>query len=201
MPAETTRAQSTPAQTTPATPRRSRADGLRNRELLLSAAHDAFAAADGRAVSLEGIAKAAGVGIGTLYRHFPTREALVEAVYESELSSLTDPATLPSGPADRALRLWMERYAVFVATKRGMMDVLRAGWASGSIATPSTRERINGVVDGYLTAGADEGVLRAGIVADDVTAALLGAFQSTATSDDPEQIGRLLDLLVAGVRA
>src|SRR6185312_1176153 len=111
-----------------------RADATRNRDRLLQVAREAFAAADGP-VSLEGVARAAGVGIGTLYRHFPTREALVEAVYAAELDDVTGSVAglLERLPPDAALRAWMGRYAGFAAAKRGMVDTLRAGWASGRI--------------------------------------------------------------------
>ena len=182
-------------------PRAPRADALRNRDKLVQVARAAFAAADD-SVPLEGIAREAGVGIGTLYRHFPTREALVEAVYAAELDDLTGsvPALLRQLPPDAALRAWMGRYAAFVATKRGMADTLRAGWASGRIATPTTRERVTAAIATFLTGGAEAGSLRTDVDPQDVTAMLLGVFLSTAASNTPEQIGRLLDLVVDALR-
>jgi AcrR family transcriptional regulator len=190
-----------PAEASPAAGRPARSDARRNREKLLATARAAFTAADG-AVALETIAREAGVGIGTLYRHFPTREALVEAVYSAELDDVTTnaPALLAELPPDAALRAWMDRYAAFVATKRGMMDTLRAGWASGSIATPSTRERITAAIATILTEGARTGRLRADVEAQDVTTLLLGVFFSTAAGDTPGQTGRLLDLVVDALR-
>src|SRR5437879_6401556 len=105
-----------------------RADAHRNRQRLLEAARRAFASGS-PVVTLEAIAREAGVGIGTLYRHFPTREALVEAVYRAELSRLCDSAgeLLAAAHApDAALRSWMDRFAEYVATKREMADALRA---------------------------------------------------------------------------
>lgn len=178
-----------------------RADALRNRDKLLDAARAAFAAADD-SVALEGIARAAGVGIGTLYRHFPTREALVEAVYAAELDDVTAsaPALLRELPPEAALRAWMGRYAAFVATKRGMAETLRAGWSSGRIATPTTRERITAAIAAILACGAEDGSLRADVDPQDVTAMLLGVFLSTAASDAPEQVGRLIDLVMDALR-
>ena len=178
-----------------------RAHARRNREKLVAVAREAFAAADDT-VPLEGIARAAGVGIGTLYRHFPTREALVEAVYGAELHDVATsaPALLDRWPPDVALRTWMDGYAAFVAKKRGMADTLRAGWASGRIATPTTRERITAAIALILTAGAETGSLRADVRPDDVTAMLLGVFLTTAAGGTPEQTGRLLDLLVDALR-
>jgi len=99
-------------------------------------AREAFATQD--ALILEDVARAADVGIGTLYRHFPTREALVEAVYAAELDAVTSsaPGLLTELTPPAVLRALMDRYAAFAAAKRGMVDTLRAGWASGRITTP-----------------------------------------------------------------
>ena len=96
-----------------------RADARRNRDRLLAAATQALA--DGE-VSLEAIARAAGVGIGTLYRHFPTRAALVEAAYRTELDRVTDLSAELAGklPAADGLRAWMDGFVDYLATKRGM---------------------------------------------------------------------------------
>jgi AcrR family transcriptional regulator len=189
-----------PARTRPARP--PRADAARNRGKLLAAARDAFTTAD--TVSLEAVARAAGVGIGTLYRHFPTREALVEAVYAAELDEVTTlapAALLGELPPEAALRAWMDRYAAFVAAKRGMIDTLRAGWASGRMATPATRERITAAIGVILAEGVRTGSLRADVPADDVTALLLGVFFSGAAGEPPERTGRLLDLVMDAVRS
>lgn len=98
---------------------------LRNRDLLLDAAVRAFA--NGRAeVTLDAIAKSAGVGIGTLHRHFRTREALVEAAYRQELGHLCDavPGQLRSLPPDEATRAWMDRFIDYMTTKRYMAGAL-----------------------------------------------------------------------------
>jgi AcrR family transcriptional regulator len=178
-----------------------RSDARRNREKLVAVARAAFAAADGT-VALETIAREAGVGIGTLYRHFPTREELVEAVYAAELDDVTAsaPALLGELPPEAALRAWMDRYSAFVETKRGMADSLRAGLASGRIATPATRRRITAAIGSILDAGALAGTLRAGVDPEDVTLMLLGVFLSTSAGKDAERIGRLLDLIVDALR-
>jgi AcrR family transcriptional regulator len=182
-------------------PRAARVDAQRNRDKLLQVARATFAAAED-AVSLEGIAREAGVGIGTLYRHFPTREALVEAVYAAELDDLTGsvPALLRDLPPDAALRAWMGRYAAFIATKRGMAETLRAGWASGRIATPTTRVRITAAIATILALGAETCSLRTDVDPEDVTAMLLGIFLSTAASNTPGQTGRLIDLVMDALR-
>ncbi|MEE4544800.1 TetR/AcrR family transcriptional regulator [Streptomyces sp. V4-01] len=168
---------------------------------MIATARAAFTATDGT-VALEAVARDAGVGIGTLYRHFPTREALVEAVYAAELDDVTGnaPALLAELAPDAALRAWMDRYGAFVAAKRGMIDTLRAGWASGSIATPSTRERVTAAIATILAEGARTGSLRADVAPQDVTALLLGVFLSTTAGGTPEQIGRLLDLVIDALR-
>jgi AcrR family transcriptional regulator len=178
-----------------------RSDARRNREKLVAVARAAFAAADGT-VALETIAREAGVGIGTLYRHFPTREELVEAVYAAELDDVTAsaPALLGELPPEAALRAWMDRYSAFVETKRGMADSLRASLASGRIATPATRRRITAAIGSILDAGALAGTLRAGVDPEDVTLMLLGVFLSTSAGKDAERIGRLLDLIVDALR-
>jgi len=185
----------------PAAGRPVRAHARRNRENLLAVARAAFSAADGP-VSLEGIAKQAGVGIGTLYRHFPTREALVEAVYAAELDEVTGcvPGLLAAHPPETALREWMKRYGAFVSTKRAMLDTLRAGWSSGRLATPTTRERITAAIGTILESGARAGTLRGDVDPDDVTAMILGVFLSTAASDAWDRMDRLFDLLVDALR-
>ncbi|MEU4659275.1 helix-turn-helix domain-containing protein [Streptomyces sp. NPDC023723] len=178
-----------------------RADARRNRDRLLAVARDAFAATDGKA-TLDSIAREAGVGIGTLYRHFPTREALVEAIYAAELDAVVGsaPALLAELPPEAALRGWMDRYAAFVAAKRGISETLRAGWAAGTIATPATRECITGAIAQILAAGAETGSLRRDVGPEEVTVMLLGVFMSTTAADRPELTGRLLDLVADVLR-
>jgi AcrR family transcriptional regulator len=177
---------------------RLRADAQRNRDRLVEIAGAAFAAGD--APTLEGIAREAGVGIGTLYRHFPTREALAEAVYRSELDAVASAAArlLADGPADVALRRWMNRYGGFVRTKRGMADAFLAILAAG--AGSGTRPRIVAAVGEMLEAGAAQGVLRGDVPADDVVTAVLGAFLATREPEQQPQTARLLDLLLDGLR-
>lgn len=186
----------------PATPTL-RADAARNRKLLLATARRLFQQADGESVSLEAIARTAGVGIGTLYRHFPTREALVAALYRSELDELSTAADnlLAEGPADQALRGWIRRYAEFVATKHGMRDALRQAWSGEGIPVGETRTRVTGVIARLLAAGAADATLRADVLADDVTATLVGVFLATPRGADDDQRRRMFDLVVDGLRA
>lgn len=184
-----------------ATTRPLRADAQRNRDRLLDVAVRALA--DGGAdVTLEAIAREAGVGIGTLYRHFPTREALVEAAYRNELSRLCDSVTdlLAELPPDRALRTWMDRFVDYATTKRGMGDALRAVIASGGNPFAHSRERLTGAISTLLVAGASAGTLRPDVDPQDVLVGLSGLSLATAEPDRRDQADRLLDLLMDGLR-
>ena len=141
-----------------------RADAQRNRDRLLEAAVRAFSLA-GPEAPLDAIAKDAGVGIGTLYRHFPTRDALIEEAYRNELARLCDaaPVLLQSLPADAALRAWMDRYVDYMTTKRGMADALRAVIASGGNPYAQSRDRLIAAVTTLLEAGAAQGLLRSDV--------------------------------------
>src|SRR5258707_3502304 len=107
--------------------RKPRADSTRNRQLLIDAAKAGFSEV-GLNVSLEDLARRAGVGIGTLYRHFPTRDCLMEAVYRHQVELLCTAADdlLATKDPDEALTLWMERFVGHVATKRGMAMALKS---------------------------------------------------------------------------
>lgn len=179
-----------------------RADARRNRQRLLEAALRAFSSGEEK-VSLERIAREAGVGIGTLYRHFPTREALVEAVYRGELARLRDSAEelLASYDPDTALRTWMDRFADYVAAKRGMADTLHAVIASGAITSTQTHDTLITAVDRLLETGGAAGSLRDDVDPGDVLASLAGVFLAAGAPDQREQAGRMLDLLMDGLRA
>src|ERR1700750_1711534 len=128
---------------TTSAPRAPRADALRHRNKRLAAPPEAFAA-DGEDVALEAIAARAGVGIGTLYRHFPNRDALIVATYQREADALCQAATelLAAQPAGQALHAWAERFADYIATKRSMGSALRSAAASDSPLFAQTREQI-----------------------------------------------------------
>jgi AcrR family transcriptional regulator len=178
-----------------------RADAQRNRDRLLAVAARAFSE-DGPEVTLESIAKDAGVGIGTLYRHFPTREALVEATYRHELARLCDAATdlLAARPADQATRQWMDGFIVYMTTKRGMADALRAVVASGGDPFAESLGRLIGAITTLLEAGAAAGTIRADVEPGDVLASLSGVSLIAGEPPQREQASRLLDLLMDGLR-
>ncbi|OLT09354.1 transcriptional regulator [Pseudonocardia sp. CNS-139] len=181
-----------------------RADAQRNRDRLLEAAVAAFSRdAD---VPLEAIAKAAGVGIGTLYRHFPTREALVEAAYRNELARLCDAADdlLLDLPPDVAMRTWMDRFVGYMTTKRGMADALRAVIASGGDPYAHSRDRMVAAITAFLRPAPRPGPRPARCgrrrTSGDVLAGLSGVSLAAGDPARREQAGRLLDLLMDGLR-
>ena len=178
-----------------------RADARRNRQRLLEVARRSFASGGDR-VTLDGIAREAGVGIGTLYRHFPTREALVEAVHRAEVSQLCDSASelLAAQEPDAALRTWMDRFADYIAAKREMAGALRAVIASGAITSSQIRGQMSAAVQTMLDAGAAAGSLRDDVRAEDVVASLVGVFLACGQPEQRDQARRMLDLLMDAVR-
>jgi AcrR family transcriptional regulator len=177
-----------------------RADAERNRARLLDAAKAAFSS--GQSPTLEQIARDAEVGIGTLYRHFPTREALVEALYRKDLADLCGAADelLKSQAPMCALRAWMDVFADYVAAKRGMADALRAVFAAGSVTVSQAREELTVAVRTILDAGVADGTLRDDVRPEDVVALVVGAFTATSLAGGQEQRARMFDLLVDAVR-
>jgi AcrR family transcriptional regulator len=178
-----------------------RADARRNYDRLLGVAVHAFAT-DGAYVALERIARTAGVGIGTLYRHFPTREALVEAVYRHELSDLCDavPGLLESLPPDGATRAWMDQFIDYLTAKHYMAEALRAVIASGGNPYAESRRRLIAAATTLLDAGATAGTLRGDVDPNDVLVAINGVSLAAGGLTQRGQAGRLLDLLLEGLR-
>jgi AcrR family transcriptional regulator len=178
-----------------------RADAQRNRDRLLQSAVSAFSR-EGPNVTLDAIAKDAGVGIGTLYRHFPTREALVEAAYRNELARLCDAVAdlLRTMPPDDATRAWMDRFVDYMTTKRGMADALRAVIASGGNPFAQSRDRLVGAITALLQAGAAAGTIRPDIEPADVLASLSGVSLAAGEPAQRDQARRMLDLLMDGLR-
>jgi AcrR family transcriptional regulator len=179
-----------------------RADASRNRDTLLAAATRAFATA-GEEPSMRAIAREAGVGIATLYRHFPTREALVDAVYHDQVERLTVGARelLEAFPPAEAMRRWMDLFGDWLMTKHGMIGTLLAMIESGEIALAQTRAELLAVIDSILAAGRAVGELRADVTAEDISASLLGIFTVAGKPEHRAQADRLLDLLMDGLRA
>ena len=177
-----------------------RADAQRNRDKLLTAAMKAFAE-EGEHVPLETVAARAGVGIGTLYRHFPSREALVAAAYCNEVDALCAAAADLSAslPGDQALRVWAERFADYVATKRAMGEALRSVAASDSPLFAETKARIVGALRLLLDAGAASGTLRADVDPMDVMRVIHAIWYLPDGPDWRAEVGRMLDLVIDGL--
>jgi AcrR family transcriptional regulator len=178
-----------------------RSDATRNREQLLAVATRVIASADGTP-SMRAIASEAGVGIATLYRHFPTREALVEAVYRDQVTRLVTGAheLLIEGPPAAALRRWMDLFGDWIATKNGMLDTLLAVIKSGEITHAHTRSELLTAISEILDAGRAAGDLRADVTAEDVAASLVGIFTVAQPPAHRDRTGRLLNILMDGLR-
>lgn len=181
--------------------RKPRADALRNRERVLEAAKAVFSVG-GPDASLEAVAKRAGVGIGTLYRHFPTREALFEAVYRREVQQLTELAEqLKSdvAPVD-ALRRWLRSIVEFVATKKGMLAALALTVNSSSELYAGTFDRLTKAVGALLERAVAAGEIRADISREDVLRALIGMCYMHDRPGWQNSVLRLVDVFVDGLR-
>jgi AcrR family transcriptional regulator len=177
-----------------------RADARANEDRLLAAAAAAFAR-DGAAATLKQIAKDAGVGIGTLYRRFATREQLVDATYRYETARLSARTSdlLGELPADRALRAWMSQVLDYLAAKEGMADTLKALLRDDERLRSGTRAQLTGAVEEFRLAGVAQGVIRQDVPSVDILMALAGVTLVAGGDAQRVQAERLLDLLMAGV--
>jgi AcrR family transcriptional regulator len=177
-----------------------RSDAVRNRQALVDAATRLFAAAVPEP-SLRLIAREAGVGVGTLFRHFPTREALVEAVYQDQVRRLTEGADqlLAAGPPAVALRRWMDLFSEWLATKNGMLDTLRAMINNQQLGSAHTRTELLAAIDKILAAGRAAGEISPDATAEDVAAGLIGIFTVAPITTRGDQAARLLDIFMNGI--
>ncbi|MCC5475719.1 TetR/AcrR family transcriptional regulator [Streptomyces barringtoniae] len=176
-----------------------RADAQRNEDRLLEAAADAFAR-EGAGASVKDIARAAGVGVGTLYRRFPSKELLIEAIYRQEVQRLCEAAehlTATQSPVD-ALRTWMERFIDFMAAKQGMADALAVVLTDESEKV-HTRSLLADAIAHLLGAAEGQSVARPGVEAQDVLMALGGISLMAASEERRDLATRLIDLLLHGV--
>jgi AcrR family transcriptional regulator len=180
--------------------RRPRADALRNRERVLASAKVVFSAG-GPDASLEAVARNAGVGIGTLYRHFPTREALFEAVYRREVDHLADLAEQLKAevqPVD-ALRRWMHSIVEFVATKKGMSAALALAAHGSSDLSAFAFDRLSGAAGELLDRAVATGEIRADITPEDLLRALFGLCYTHDKPGWQTKVARLVDVFVDGL--
>jgi AcrR family transcriptional regulator len=185
----------------PETRRKPRADARRNRERLLQAAKTVFRAG-GPEASLEAVARRAGVGIGTLYRHFPTREALFEAVYRREVQQLWELAEqlkTESTPVD-ALRRWLRSNVEFVATKKGMSAALALAVHRSSDLHAYTFEQLTKAVGALLNRAIAAGEIRSDVSPEDLLRALVGMCYMHDQPGWQASVMRLVDVFVDGLR-
>jgi AcrR family transcriptional regulator len=182
-------------------PRKPRADAIRNRERVLEAANAVFSAG-GPDASLEAVARTAGVGIGTLYRHFPTREALFEAVYRREVQQLADLAEQlkqEAKPID-ALRHWMRSNVKFVATKKGMSAALALAAYKNSELFSYSFERLTRAVGALLDRAIAAREIRDDISPEDLLRALVGMCYMQDQPGWQTSVLRLVDVFIDGLR-
>ena len=182
--------------------RRPRADAVRNRERLLEAAADTFSGG-GPDASLEGVAARAGVGIGTLYRHFPTREALFEAVYRREVDQLAELAERLANEASpvEALRRWLHANVRLVATKKGMVTALALAAHRPSELHAYSANRLTKAVGSLLDRASMAGEIRADVTPEDLLRALVGMSYNVYDTPDWRRTAlRLVDIFVDGLR-
>ena len=184
-----------------ATVRRPRADAVRNRERVLEAAKAVFSAG-GPDASLEAVAKRAGVGIGTLYRHFPTREALFEAVYRREVQQLGDLAEQLKSEAEPvdALRRWLRANVELVATKKGMISALALAVQGSSELYAYSFDRLTKAIGTLLDRAVAAGEIRADISPEDLLRALIGMCYLHDQPGWQSTVLRLMDVFIDGLR-
>jgi AcrR family transcriptional regulator len=181
--------------------RRPRTDAVRNRDRVLEAAKAVFSVG-GADASLEAVAKRAGVGIGTLYRHFPTREALFEAVYRREveqLGELAEQLKSEAEPVD-ALRRWLRSNVEFVATKKGMVTALALAAYRPSELHAFSFDRLTKAVGALLERAVAAGEIRGDIRAEDLIRALVGMCYMHDQPGWQPTVLRLVDVFVDGLR-
>jgi AcrR family transcriptional regulator len=181
--------------------RKPRADSARNRQLLIDAAKAGFSEF-GLNVSLEEIARRAGVGIGTLYRHFPTREAVVEAVYRREVEQLAEavPQLLETSSASEALHKWMHLFVDYIATKRLIAPSLAVAKDRSPSLYASSLELITGAITILVKRAVASGEVRKDIDPPDLLRALVGVSYSNPDVGWEASARRLVDILMDGLR-
>jgi AcrR family transcriptional regulator len=181
--------------------RKPRTDALRNRERILEVAKGAFTR-HGAATSLDDIAKQAGVGAGTLYRHFPTRDALIEAVYRSEVEKLAAAAhgfAAAMSPVE-ALRAWLLLFVDYIAAKHIIAPALNSVAGGPSRLYEGSRSLVQGAIDELVKRAKKSGDVRKDIDASDLLRAVIGVSYVGSGGDWQQSARRLVDILIAGSR-
>ncbi len=182
--------------------RKPRADAQRNRILLLETAKAAFAE-KGAAVSLDEIARTAGVGAGTLYRHFPTRDALIEAVYRNENEQLAAAATRLAGTQApiEALRQWLQLFVDYMETKHGMYEALNSMAGGTSALYSASTEQMKQALEKLVDRAVKSGDISFDADPFDLLRALAGVANKSFGAEGTEAAKRMVDILIAGIRS
>jgi AcrR family transcriptional regulator len=185
----------------PAAVRKPRADAQRNRIRLLETAKAAFAE-KGFAASLDEIARTAGVGAGTLYRHFPTRDALIEAVYRNETEQLVAAATrlTEAHPAVTALREWLLLFVDYIATKHGMYEALNSIVGGTSDLYSASTAQVKQAIAKLVGRAVASGDIRLDLDPLDLLRALAGVANISSGPDGERAAKHLVEILIAGIR-
>jgi len=182
-------------------PRKTRADAQRNRKRILDVAKDAFTRSIGD-INLDDVAKQAGVGVGTLYRHFPTREALLEAVYRSEVEKLAaaERRFADSMAPIEALRAWMLLFVDYVAAKKIVAPALNKLVGGPSKLFESTGAQVKGAIHALVNRAIKSGDMRADLDPVDLLRALIGVSNVASGPDWTQSAKRLVEILILGSR-
>jgi AcrR family transcriptional regulator len=181
--------------------RKTRTDAQRNRERILEVAKEAFARS-GANTSLDDVARQAGVGAGTLYRHFPTRDALLEAVYHTEVARLAAAERELSEklPPVQALRAWMLLFVDYIAEKHIIAPALNTFVGGPSKLYESSRAQIRGAIEALVKRAIKSGDIRKDLDAFDLLRALIGVSNVASAPDWQQSAKRLVDILILGSR-
>jgi AcrR family transcriptional regulator len=183
------------------TQRKPRMDAQRNRESILEVAKEAFTRSGANA-SLDDIAKEAGVGAGTLYRHFPTRDALLEAVYRTEVEKLAaaEQKFAQTMTPVEALRAWMLLFVDYIAAKQIIAPALNTLVGGPSKVFETTRAQIQGAINALVKRAIKSGDIRKDLDPFDLLRALIGVSNVASSPDWQQSARRLVDILIAGSR-
>jgi len=181
--------------------RRPRTDALQNRERILEMAKEAFTRSGANA-SLDDIAKDAGVGAGTLYRHFPTRDALIEAVYRTEVERLAAAEQRFAAEMSpvAALRAWMLLFVDYIATKQIIAPALNAYVGGPSKLYEGSRAQVQEAIDALVKRAIENGDIRRDLEPFDLLRALIGVSNVSSGPDWQQSAKRLVDILITGSR-
>ncbi len=182
-------------------PRKPRADALRNRERILEIAKESFTRS-GANISLDDVAKQAGIGPGTLYRHFPTRDALLEAVYRTEVEKLAgaEREFAKAMPPVEALRAWMLLFVDYIATKQIIAPALNTSVGGPSKVFKGTSTLIKTAIQALVERAIESGDIRPDLDPLDLLRALVGVSNVASVPEWPQSAKRLVEILLLGSR-